>query len=486
MSTIAGVNFPPSAAATPACARHPLRRRLWKCGIAAAAVLSCFVVFEAGTRLRSPSTKLALGHDLIPSYAAGVLVREGRPRAMYDREALSAVEFRMMREADLDIDPRFGAWLNPPFYAWPFALLSALPYRTAAAVFLSINLLLFAISLVLLARLLLPQSPGDFAPGHNAAVDWRTFGLVPLLVLLPFPFWQVMGHQQNTFISLLLLLISVTCWRGGKGFAAGAVAGLLFFKPQLAAVFAAVLIVCQGWRALAGLAVTGIALLALTHVTMPECLCDYVHRLPPILHWLQMELPYNWGRQVTLQSFWRLIIQGHVRGETIAVAKILWWLSSGAIFIGMMVAVRHYRSGNRDPISRDRLIAAAIASMPMLMPYYMDYDLLLLAVPAVLLATEWTQKPALIVRRDHWLFAAWVVLCVETHFNPGIAGNSHWNLAVPLLALISILHIARCIRPRTSTATDGRACGARNFHDVTGYTSLQCTAPQLPRDACAN
>ena len=136
---------------------------------------------------------------------------------------------------------------------------------------------------------------------------------MPLLVLLPFPLWQAMGHQQNTFISLLLLLISVTCWRADKGFAAGAVLGLLFFKPQLAAVLALVLVVGMGWRALAGLAVTGAALLAITLITMPGCLSDYFHRLPPILHWLQMELPYNWGRQVTFQSFWRLLIQGHVR-----------------------------------------------------------------------------------------------------------------------------------------------------------------------------
>ena len=52
----------------------------------------------------------------------------------------------MMREANLDIDPRYGAWLNPPFYAWVFAPLSSLPYRTAAAIFLAINVALFGIT----------------------------------------------------------------------------------------------------------------------------------------------------------------------------------------------------------------------------------------------------------------------------------------------------------------------------------------------------
>ena len=45
-------------------------------------------------------------------------------------------------------------------------------------------------------------------------------------------------------------------------------------------------------------------------------------------------------------------------------------------------------------VRRDRLIAAAIAATPLLMPFYFDYDQLLLAIPAVLLAAEWLRGPA--------------------------------------------------------------------------------------------
>ncbi len=38
------------------------------------------------------------------------------------------------------------------------------------------------------------------------------------------------------------------------------------------------------------------------------------------------------------------------------------------------------------------LIAATVASTPLLMPFYFDYDQLLLAIPAVLFAAEWIRR----------------------------------------------------------------------------------------------
>jgi hypothetical protein len=491
--------------------RHPVRDRLWIAAIGVGVFLLVFIAWNVANSLRNPSHKLAMGHDLLPSYAAGTLVRKGTPRLMYERSAVQAVESSTIRDADLEMDARYGPWLNPPFFAWVFAPLSALPYRSAALIFLCANLLMLGTALSMLVRMFVtsraylhpavclgspppvlrgrvrvgaawsisgrsshaqhsdasgsaspvkpcphPSPPPEYRGREKEprryfharppSIPWQAWALVPLLVLLPPPFWQALCHQQNTFISLLLLTAATACWRRGRGFTAGVFAGLLFFKPQLAAVFALALIVGLGWRAVAGLAVTGSVLLAITLFTLPWCLGDFLHRLPPTLHWLQMEAPYNWGRQVTFQSFWRLLIQGHVRGDTQIIVKIFWWICSSAVFVSVAAAAwRHVRSG-RNVASRDRLIAAAIASMPLVMPYYMDYDLLLLAIPAVLFAAEWVHRPAAITRTDRWLLAAWALFCLETFFNPGLAGHSRFNLAVPLLATISALHTVRCFR----------------------------------------
>jgi hypothetical protein len=445
--------------------KHPVRDRLWIAAIGVGVFLLVFIGWNVANAFRHPDHKLAMGHDLLPSYAAGTLVRKGTPGLMYECSAVQAVESRTILDADLEMDARYGPWLNPPFFAWVFAPLSALPYRTAAAVFLCVNMLLLAGSLVLLTRMFLScrthrapmsvyRSVSTLSSSNGvedlqravAKIPWQTWVLVPLLAILPLPFWQALCHQQNTFISLLLLAAATTCWRRGWGFRAGVFAGLLFFKPQLAAVFSLALVIGLGWRAVAGLAITGAALLAVTLFTLPGCLGAFLHNLPPTLHWLQMEAPYNWGRQVTFQSFWRLLIQGHVRGETQIVVKLLWWLCSGVAIVGVALAAwRHLRDG-RPTASRDRLIAASIAAMPLVMPYYMDYDLLLLAIPATLFAAEWSHRPAAISSADRWLLAAWALFCFETFFNPGLAGHSRLNLAVPLLATISALHTARCLR----------------------------------------
>src|SRR4051812_13052147 len=145
-------------------------------------------------------------------------------------------------------------------------------------------------------------------------LGWRTWGLVPLLLVASMPFIQAMACQQNTFLSLAILTATVALWRSGRALPAGLACGLLLFKPQLAAVVAAVLVCGLGWRAAAGVAITAGGLLLLSAVTMPGALADYLHKLPALLPWLQPGRPYHWERQATFQGFWRMLLQGPVSG----------------------------------------------------------------------------------------------------------------------------------------------------------------------------
>ena len=377
--------------------------------------------------------KLALGHDLLPSYVAGTVVRQGRPRDMYDLDAVHIEEARVVKSADLLLD-KPGPWLNPPFFAWVFAPMSALPYRVAAAIFLALNTLLLTASIWLLCR----QLP---------AADWRT-ALVPLLICTAMPFWQAICHQQNTFISLFLLSLTITFWLRQMPFAAGITVGLLFFKPQLALVVALVLAGTAGWPAISGMALACSALLAITLFTLPGTLGEYLTKLPPILHSLQFSPAYNWGRQVTLQSFWRLLCDGHVGGPTTALPKILTWIGAAGIATLLTESARrviHSRNAPNHPARLRQLIAATIVSMPLLMPYYMDYDLLLLAVPAVLFSRDWIERPeSRPSRLDRWQLGLWIAFYFETQINPGLAGQTRFDLAVPILAALGGVSVARC------------------------------------------
>jgi hypothetical protein len=99
-------------------------------------------------------------------------------------------------------------------------------------------------------------------------------------------------------------------------------------------------------------------------------------------------------------------------------------------------------------VSRDRVIVATILAMPLLMPFYFDYDLLLMSVPAVLIAGERMTRPAGAQpeRMERLFIGIWFVFCAWLMVNPPIAGLSCVNVTVVLLSTLCGLSIARACR----------------------------------------
>src|SRR5437867_4958585 len=243
---------------------------------------------------------------------------------------------------------------------------------------------------------------------------------------------------------------TVTLWRGHSAYVAGAVAGLLFYKPQLALVVAVVLAIDLGRRAVLGLGVTGMALLLLTVWAMPGALPEYFRTLPGNLDWIQNHHPYNWGRQVTPLGFSRLLIQGRWAGETTPLVIALTLAAALPFAAGLFFTVGR---AARTTIPTDRLIAATIAASPLLIPYYLDYDLLLLSVPAVLFASEVMNRETW-HWADRWTLRAWVGLYLWSYANPGVSGMMRLSLTVPLLAAVTAGLIARALRPERVIAAE--------------------------------
>jgi hypothetical protein len=103
--------------------------------------------------------------------------------------------------------------------------------------------------------------------------------------------------------------------------------------------------------------------------------------------------------------------------------------------------------------TRDRIIAATIAATPLLMPFYFDYDQLLLAVPAVLLASEIISRGHLHLQpAERWLLRIWPIHYVWLMLNPDVALLTRVNLTVPLLAGVVGLLISRAAQGQQSQA----------------------------------
>jgi hypothetical protein len=432
----------------------PIRKRLWQAGGALFVFIATITVSNVLSHSDNAVTGKMLGHDFMAFYTAGTFVHEGRYQELYNLDSVRDFQRDLAKKNGLEVGESFGPWWNPPFYAWVFAPLSALPYHTALLIWTSFNCLALACAIVLLCKMLPTHLGGEF----------KSWGLVPLLIVTSMPFVQAISHGQNTFSSLLLLSLVVTAWRGKRALLAGLVCGLLFYKPQLAAVVAVILTLNLGFRVLIGIGFTLSMICMATNWAVPGCFMNWLEQLPANVHTMQIEHSYLWERHVTIKGFYRLLIQGRNAGEPLLVTQIFTLFTTGCFGIALLAAALRVRkqvdcpwSGETRALSRDRLIAATIATMPLLMPFYFDYDLLLLAVPAVLFAGEMLLRNSEVpmARSQRWIVRGWAMLFVWLMFNPGLARWIHVNGTVMLACGLSALLLARASRVQTIASEPG-------------------------------
>lgn len=426
-----------------------LRLRLWL----GTGVIAVFIGILIAMMALSPTRRhLPLGLDFMVFYSAGTLVDQHDAVQMYDLPTINALEHAIATNQGIELGDALGPWWNPPFYAWVFVPFSHLPFGNALTAWVALNVICALAAVAILCRMLISAGEADgLAIGRKRSSldNLATCGLVPALLFLSIPFIYSMTHGQNACMSLLLMTITVALWRNRRAAWAGAIAGLLLYKPQLALFLSCVLVLDLGWRALVGLGITGAILLAAT-LALPGTLGTFVHQTPLNLHIVQEELPYIWTRHVTFLAFWRVLLQGTGTGATLPIAKALSYLCMAGVGIGLLLAARRNRGAqSRDGRwSRDRLIAATIAAAPLLTPFYFDYDQVLLLIPAVLLAIEVRSRgSAKLPRADRWLVRAWVVHYIWLLLNSQIAIRTHINAGVILWTTVTLMLISRAARP---------------------------------------
>jgi hypothetical protein len=422
--------------------RHTLRTKLWRTGGLLAIFIGTMMIGNAIIPADKAVTWDMLGHDFLCFYFAGTSARTGHYEQLYDLPLTRDFEFKTGHDAKLQLGTSFGPYWNPPFAAWMFAPLSALPYLKALHVWWLFSTFCLAISMFLMCRML--------------GGGWKTQLLVPLLILTSMPCFQAFCHGQNTFFSLFLLTTTIWLWRNGQSLLAGIVCGLLFYKPQLGLVAAAVLCICQGRRAMLGLAITGAALLWINVLTMPGSLKIFFHQMPLNMIWMQQEHHYRWERHITFKGFWRLAIQGWAMGPDAWSVDLLWALCEIPLLAGLAVLAWKFVRGPRTASARDRLIAAAIIAMPPLMPFYFDYDLVLISVGIVLYAADRQRDFAANLPanwEDRTLVRLFVFLFVCLEFTM-LLGQARVHPIVPILTAASALLIRRGLRPQASSAID--------------------------------
>jgi hypothetical protein len=188
-----------------------VRGRIW---IAVATSCVMWLVWLGGITYRSGKTDYAgkpLGVDHLAFYHAARLIHDDESYKLYNYNELrdeSYQQFLLGRPWD-----GFEAYRNPPFYALLYLPTATLPYNVSFAIWSVIGLALLVLAIYLLG----PESP-------RRALLWS---------LTFYPVFATVSFGQNTFISLAIFAGVYRLLCNDRRFAAGLVAGLLWFKPQL-------------------------------------------------------------------------------------------------------------------------------------------------------------------------------------------------------------------------------------------------------------
>jgi len=195
------------------------------------AVIAAFVI--AGLLVVGHQSSLARrSADFTINYSAGLLIREGHPQAIYQRDQLGPL---MLRLSDNAIDPRlpFDA---PLALALPWVPLTFLPLELAFHIWQIVTLSLLLLSLMLLARWL--------------PLGRRSLPLA-MTALLAFPAtWALFSEGQSSALLLLGAVLLVGAWRHDHWWMAAAGALLLGLKPQYLPAYLVLLGAQRQWRTL--------------------------------------------------------------------------------------------------------------------------------------------------------------------------------------------------------------------------------------------
>lgn len=336
---------------------------------------------------------ILLGADHLAFYTAARAVYDGRPAAMYDFANLHAYQRLLIGWDWWGVE----VYRNPPFYALLYLPTAGLSYYHSYLVWTAVGLALLGVAVWLLG----PERP-------LRVLAWA---------VAFYPVFAVVSFGQNSFLSLAVLAGVYRLLTAGQDFAAGLLAGLLWFKPPLLIgllvwwAFAP----RRYWRRWLGVGLTGLALAAVSWLVLPDASRAFVETLGQNVTFTGERM---WNKH-TPRAFFEMLLPGRpglAAGLALAVA---------GVSVGVVYGVWR-RVGDRTEV----LFPLAVFLSLWASPHALIYEWTLTLAAAVVL---WERLPQ---RRDVWLclFAtAWVVLAVST-----VLAKVQIDLGSPVAVQLSI------------------------------------------------
>ena len=237
-------------------------------GIFSRTLLDIYIDYRYSKGLIAASGR-PLGGDFVCFYLAGKTAAKD-PSQLYNWEE------GVKRQRALLNDPNGREWVLPYAYPPPFALL-LIPFSKLA--FLPANLAWIGFSLFLAflsVFLVLSQSGFDSRK--------RIYASLTLLAFTPFTLDCLAGGQTSA-IGMLIVAGVYYLTKKGKGFAAGLVLGLGYYKPPLFVFLALAFLLQRRWRLIGGALLSGLGLVLISVIYLgPNGFTDYLEKISHYLY----------------------------------------------------------------------------------------------------------------------------------------------------------------------------------------------------------
>jgi len=339
-----------------------------------------------------------LGGDFLSFYTGGYFVSHGHPEALAHGDLQHAFQQQVRRSDGTSM------WVSPPFFAWLFAPLAALPFLTAYVVFMLISMVLCSTAFAALGR--------DLGSTRSLGRTWWLAAQ-----FYPTLHWLIIGQTTGLWLGVLVWVFLLL--RRGRDVPAGFLFGLLACKPTLALGLAVGLLAARRFRALLCAAASGALLVGIGFLTVPGAMLRYLHAGPKLVSFVR-DSGYPTQGLFGSFEFGTLLFDG-VSPCLGAATGVLLTLSLLALIAGFW-ARTPWRPGSAR---WDLRMAATLALGVVASPHLFGYDLMLLLLPFFIVLARTSVSAARPFGEARVLEATvWVwLLALAT---PLLAPMQHW------------------------------------------------------------
>jgi alpha-1,2-mannosyltransferase len=400
-----------------------LRRLRVYCALLLALALVALIALAATSDGLNDYKRRPLGTDFSNVYAAGKWVRAGEPAAPYAPARQHAMEQRIF-----GADTPFYGWHYPPPFLALAALLAAFPYVAALVAWQAATLALYLWCVVaIVAR----------SASRTGTPETAERGYVVLAALAYPAVFINIAHGHNGFLTAALIGGGLLLLEQ-RPVVAGALFGLLSYKPQFGVLIPFALAAGRHWLSFLAAAATVLLLQAAS--------------------WLAFG-GETWRAFFDSLAFTREVVleqgdTGFHKIQSIFAALRAWhaplWLAYGAqaglaaLVMGMTVAV-WLRAGAFAPKAATLIAGSLLAT-----PYVLDYDLVAAAPAIAFLVADGRARGFL-----SWEKSALAAIFVAPLLTRAVA--EHSGIPLGLMALLVLFLLA--IRRATTARGRGRAGG---------------------------